>query len=168
MSYSKTEKLAILGFPQHLTTVVMSLLAVTEDTCTHCGRSYRPHHGNSVSFFSPPTLVFTLSPIHRHCSGVGIIQTEEKRGLSDTCPRRRPRVLKENQAWVLETRELRRRLCNIEEESTHPKLRTCVCSIDNSRYSVHCDKPLSLSDSFLNYKMRGSGLYDLLIPLSIK
>lgn len=37
--------------------------------CTHCGRSYRPHHGNSVSFFSPPTLVFTLSPIHRYCSG---------------------------------------------------------------------------------------------------
>lgn len=55
--------------------------------------------------------------------GVGIIQTEEKGGLSDTCPRRRPRVLKENQAWVLE-QEREEEGCV--SEKAHLGLRTCV------------------------------------------
>lgn len=41
--------------------------------------------------------------------GVGIIQREEKRGLSDTCPRRRPRVLKRKPGLGLRNQEWRRR-----------------------------------------------------------
>ena len=93
--------------------------------CTHCGRSYRPHHGNSVSFFSPPTLVFTLSPIHRYCSGCRH-NSERREACLIHVLGGGPECWRENQGWVLETKSGGGGLCNIEEESTHLGLRTCV------------------------------------------
>lgn len=53
--FTNREMLAALGFP--------TALCDGNDVYLGCGcrRSYGPHHGNPISFFSPPTLVLTLS-----------------------------------------------------------------------------------------------------------
>ena len=82
--------------------------------CTRCGRSHRPHHGNSVSFFSAPTLVFSLSPIHRHCSGCRHSSDRREKRPVWYRPRRRPRVLKRKPGLGLRNQEWRRRAVQYE------------------------------------------------------
>lgn len=132
-----------------------------------CIRSYGPHNGNSASFFSPPTLVFILSPNSQTTAWcVGTIQTEEKRHLSDTCPWEEVQSVKQKSgAGSWKPRTAGGRPSDLEEESIHLGLRTYKCEfhLQSLIFYMASDKPLpllislsisfSFSFIFLNCKM---------------
>lgn len=96
LSLLKTEKWLSWDFPQPLARVVMSILSVTAEKMHKLRKVLQaPSWKFRFLFLSSHALSLSV-PVHRHCWGIGTVQPEKKRGLSDTRPGRRPSVLKRN------------------------------------------------------------------------